>query len=463
MDIAYVNLTRFFRTSSFRLALAYTGAFAVSGIALLAVVYWLAMSFVPRQADEAIRTELAGLVGIYRGQGLNTLVDVIGERSRGGRNMIYLLADGGSRLAGNLQRWPDASPSGNGWISFAMPQSEKSNPTGAEQTQYTVRGLTVALGENYRLLVGKSTQNVVEMQEVIVDSVGWALTIAIALGLGGGVLLSRNVMRRLDNVNRATRTIIRGDLMRRMPIHGSGDELDQLAENVNLMLDQIERLMVGMKHVTTGIAHDLRSPLSRMRSRLEVTLLDEPDPLAYRAAIEDTIDELEGLLTTFNALLNIAQVEAGIARKNMTEVDLATLAESVATAYEPMAEAKALDFTIDIHARPTVRAHKHLLFQALANLLDNAIKYTPQSGRVRLLVQELGGRPEIVVTDSGPGIAPEDRAAALERFVRLNAQDGAGNGLGLSLVTAVATLHDIDLSLEDNAPGLRVVMRFPLS
>ncbi len=462
LGTACVSLIKFTKTSAFRLAGLYTGAFALSGFALLVVVYWLTMSFVPRQVDETVKTEMAGLVEIYRRQGRDGLVDVIGERSRAGESMIYLFVDPHSkRLAGNLDRWPDIAPSGNAWISFQMPQPGGNHRTKREQELYDVRALSVSLGEGYRLLVGRSTHDIAEMQAAILDSLGWALAIAIILGLGGGLLLSRNVLQRIDNVNRATRTIVRGDLRQRMPVHGSGDELDQLAENVNLMLDQIERLLMGMKHVTAGIAHDLRSPLSRLRSRLEVTLLDKPDLSAYRAAIEDTIAEVEGLLTTFNALLSIAQAEAGTARKDMGSVDLAALAESVATAYEPMAEAKAVSFAVDICARPAVRGHKHLLFQALANLLDNAFKYTPGGGRVRLEVRDVGRRPEVVVGDTGPGIPPADRDRALERFVRLSANDTPGSGLGLSLVAAVARLHDADLLLEDNAPGLRVIMRFP--
>jgi signal transduction histidine kinase len=252
-------------------------------------------------------------------------------------------------------------------------------------------------------------------------------------------------------------------MTQRMPMTGSGDEFDRLAENLNAMLDQISRLMDGIRGVADNIAHDLRSPISRLRSRLELTLMDPPDTETYRAALEKTIEEADAILETFNGLLAIALAESGALRENFERLDLAGLARDAAELYEAAAEELGQTLELDVEGTPTALGDRNLLSQTLANLLDNALKHTPAGGRI-VLAARIGpdGRPEIAVSDTGPGIPAEERSRVLERFVRLDtSRSTKGSGLGLSLVAATARLHDAELSLEDNDPGLRVRLRFP--
>jgi signal transduction histidine kinase len=280
----------------------------------------------------------------------------------------------------------------------------------------------------------------------------------LLLGLAGGLLMSRGLLRRVDAINRTTEQIMAGDLGQRIAIKGARDEFDQLASNLNAMLDQIERLLDGMRRVTDNIAHDLRTPLNRMRSRIEVALLGDPDQQAMRPVLEQTLADAETMIGTFNALLDIARAEAGSERAEFEQVALSDLTNDMADFYRPLAEEK--DQTIKVTGVPgmSVSANRHLLSQALANLLDNAIKYTPAGGIIDL---ELTGGPVITVADSGPGIPGDAHEHVLERFVRLDeTRSTPGNGLGLSLVNAVARLHGARLILADNRPGLSVRLDF---
>src|SRR6185437_11454217 len=302
----------------------------------------------------------------------------------------------------------------------------------------------------------------------VADTVAWAGVLTLGLGLAGGVFMSRNMLRRVEAVSNTTAEIIHGDLGKRVPLSGTGDEFDQLAQNLNQMLDQIERLMAGMRQVTDNIAHDLRTPLSRLRARLEVTLIEKPDQARYADVLRETISEADRLLGTFNALLSIAEAEAGSRRDGFEPVDLSEIARDVAELYEPVADESGLGFEIKIADKILVRGDRHLLSQAIANLLDNALKYTPE-GKVALSVETRAGKARIEVSDTGPGVPPDRRSAVFDRFVRLEgSRSTPGNGLGLSLVRAVARLHDSDIWLEDSVPGsenpgLKVVIEFPLA
>jgi signal transduction histidine kinase len=274
-------------------------------------------------------------------------------------------------------------------------------------------------------------------------------------------MMSRGMLGRVDEINRTTRRIMAGDLGQRIALSGSRDEFDQLAANLNAMLDQIERLLQGMRQVTDNVAHDLRTPLNRLRARIEVALMGNPDRVESRAVLEQTLVDAEAMIGTFNALLDIARAEAGSDRAAFEPVDLAKLSQDLAELYGPLAEDKDVAFERACPADARVRANQHLLAQAVANLLDNAIKYTPAGGWVRLSVENGPRGPAITVVDSGPGIPVDQRERALERFVRLDAtRSTSGNGLGLSLVNAVAKLHGARLVLGDNRPGLSVRLEF---
>jgi signal transduction histidine kinase len=297
---------------------------------------------------------------------------------------------------------------------------------------------------------------------IMIGAMAVALLITVLVGLLGGLLMSRRILHRLESVNRTSREILGGALDRRIPLTGRGDEFDQLAQNLNAMLERLEKLMTGMRQVTDNVAHDLRGPLSRLRSRLEVTLLGRPDADEYREAVDGAVTEIDGVLATFNALLSIARIEAGTVSDAMAPVDLATLARDAAELYQPLAEERGLTLATDLAPGITIRANRHLLSQAIANLLDNAIKYAPTDGRVGLATLLRDGRPTVMVGDDGPGIPADKREAVLGRFVRLEeSRNTAGSGLGLSLVAAVAEHHGAELRLEDNRPGLRVTIAFP--
>jgi signal transduction histidine kinase len=312
-------------------------------------------------------------------------------------------------------------------------------------------------------LVGRDIRELAATRSLIREALGWGLAMTFALALLGGWLMSAGVVRRLDAVNNVSREIIDGDLSRRVPRDGSGDDFDQLADNLNRMLTRIESLMASVRQVSDNIAHDLRTPLSRLHTKLS-ELRDTGLPEAAAADVDAAIADAEELLGAFNGLLRIARVESGARRAAFTDVDLKPLLLDVAELYEPLASDKdqALAVVSDDSGALRVNGDRDLLFQALANLLDNAIKYTPPHGDIELRSGRVGGHVVVGVSDTGPGIPPAQRAKVLQRFYRIDASRSApGHGLGLSLVQAVAQLHEAELRLEDAGPGLRVELRFP--
>jgi signal transduction histidine kinase len=455
-----VSARRILRTTAFRLALAYLVLFSLSALALLGFVYVVTSAFTERQLAATIDAEIAGLVEHYRARGLIGLHRAVQRRSTsqppsGG---VYLLTDPMLRpLAGNIDDWPDDLPDGDGVIRFAV----DAFPDGEQLERRSALARTFRLGGGYRMLVGRDIEDRVRVQQLIAAAMLWGTGLTLLLGLAGGLLMSRPMLRRIDDVNRTTREIMAGDLSRRLPESGSGDELDELAGNVNRMLARIERLLEAMRQVTDNVAHDLRTPLNRLRSRIEVALMGELAPEQARAVLEAGLKDADGLIFTFNALLDIARAESGAARESFEEVDLGALAADVAELYQPLAEDRDIRLVVQAPQGVRARLHRHLIAQALANLLDNAVKYTMPGGRITLEVQP-GPPPAVVVADSGPGIPECQRARVLERFVRLEPDRSTpGNGLGLSLVEAVTRLHHAELVLEDARPGLAVTLRLP--
>ena len=462
-------LIKLLKTSTFRLAVIYLALFAASAITLLAYVYWNTAGFLARQTDEAVEAEIAGLAEQYRQGGLPLLVHTVIQRSRDPGQSLYLVLDPAGRvLAGTLDGRPQVEPGPDGWFDFNY---NRKTLDGIEVK--AARARAFFLQEGFYLLVGRDVQERREIENLITNALIWAIGLTIALGLVGGLFMSRNMLARVDDINRSSRDIMEGDLSQRLPIAGTGDELDQLGLNLNAMLDQIEALMTGMRQVTDNIAHDLRSPLNRLRNRLEVTLMQEASPEDYKQALEKTIAEADSLLGTFNALLMIARAEAGSLRDSMTWVDLSATLNDAAELYEPVAEEKDLSIFIDVPEGLKIWGNRELLSQAVANLLDNAIKHgLPQeNGNDRTIAVSAGTDPVrpgrgvvLSVADHGPGIPAAERHHVLERFVRLEAsRNTPGSGLGLSLVAAVARLHGGSIELEDNRPGLRVNLYLPVS
>ncbi|MCI0431583.1 MAG: HAMP domain-containing histidine kinase, partial [Rhodospirillales bacterium] len=372
---------------------------------------------------------------------------------------LYLLATpAGQALAGNLTAWPKAVRDEEGWLDFAI---ERRWQTG-EIERSEARARSFELPQGLLLLVGRANRERLNLRALMVEALAWLLAAILVLGVGGGLLLSRRVLGRIDAVARVAEEIRgSGAVSARVALAGAGDEFDRLAETLNRMLDEIERLVGSIRSVTVNIAHDLKSPLARLRGRLELAVRAEESAEGGRALIEQAIEEADGLIATFNALLSIAEVQSGGSAAEMAELDLAQLVEDAGDLYEPLAEERGL--RLETHAEPgaKVLGNRQLLFQALGNLIDNALKYAPPGGVVRIWAGPGAGGPELGVADQGPGIPEAERARVLEPFVRLDQSRGTpGSGLGLSLVDAIARLHGAVLSLKDNQPGLRARLLF---
>lgn len=452
------------KSRTFRLVLVYVSLFAVALAALLGWLYTSTSSSVTRQIDATIDAEITGLAEQYYQLGTIGLQRAIDRRVADDKNgrAIYLLAGPDfRRLAGNLKRWPTARPDSEGWVNFAI------KVAGAKgEDERFGRARIFRLGGRVYLLVGHDIRERIRVAAQIEEALIGGLAAILALTLLGALLVSRALLRRIDAINTTSREIVAGDLSRRIPVSGSNDEFDQLAGNLNAMLEQNQTLLIGMKQVTDNIAHDLRSPLGRLRTRLEGLLSGKAGKAETRREIERAIAEADDLLKTFSALLSIAQIEAGTERGRFETVDLGEVVRDIAELYQPLAEDKGLELTQTGAGQPAppapVRGNRDLLSQALANLADNAIKYTPAGGKIHLDLRRDGGRLILVVRDNGPGIPAEARTRVLDRFYRLeSSRSTPGSGLGLSLAAAVTKLHDGTLTLDDNAPGLIVRLSFP--
>lgn len=445
---------RLLHSSTFRLAVIYMALFSTSVLLLLGFIYWSTAGYMVRQTDATIEAEVVGLAERYDRTGLAGLTGLISERlTRDPRSpVIYLLTDPNFQpLLGNLPRWPQGSEPKTGWLSFRLDDTRQPEIHG-----HAARARLFRLRGGFNLLVGRDVHELEKIQRLIITTLFWGLAITVVLALLGGTMMSRGFLRRIESINDTCREIIYGDLSRRIPVRPSNDDFDQLAGNLNNMLDQIETLMAGVRQVSDNVAHDLRTPLARLRNRLE-TLREQVDGDGPRELLDLAVAEADGLLSTFKALLRIGQIESGNRRAGFKEVDLAHLLRDVTELYEPLAEEKGQHIELALAAGQPIRGDRDLLFQAFANLLDNAIKYTPMGGRIRVV---LTGE-EVTVADNGPGIPNYAREQVFQRFYRLEeSRTTPGNGLGLSLVAAVGSLHNARIRMEDNAPGLRVSLNF---
>jgi signal transduction histidine kinase len=451
------QIRRLVRTHAFRLASLYFAVFAASVLGVLVFVYWMSADFVERQTQATLDAEIAGLAEQYDQRGLSGLVQIVAARSAGDRGdgMLYLVTNpDGHPLAGNITGWPEGKPVAPGPIEFRVSVKVKDHTE-----MHSAQGALLVIPQGYRLLVARDISDAALFRVRVKETLLWAGLVALVAGLIGGAVMGHNLLRRVEEVNRTAERVMRGNLSDRVPLKGTSDEFDQLAANLNNMLDQIERLMAGMREVSDNIAHDLRTPLSRLRARLELSLLGAPDAAAQSEAVRAAIDEADRLLATFNALLNIAEAESGAHRDRAEPLDLAQTARAAAELYEPVAEEKGCALTLDVEPGIMIRGDRHLLSQAVANLLDNALKYG--GGEVTLSAHRHDGRAALEVSDSGPGIPEDEREAVFDRFVRLEpSRSTPGNGLGLSLVRAVARLHNGTVELGDNHPGLTVRLEF---
>lgn len=462
-------LSRLFRTTSFRLAAAFILVFALNGFFVIGYIAYNTRVLITSQHVEMIDAEIAGLAEQYRVGGLRRLVGVIDHRSRRPGASLYLVTDPtGRNIAGNVGALPPGLLDQPGTRQTAYERLDAPTDKPDELRQHAVVRVFVLPG-GFRMLVGRDIAEREQFRDIIAGAFRWSVLMTVLLGVAAWYFVSSRVLRRIDAVAEESRHIMVGDLAGRIGLAGTGDEFDRLAESLNAMLDRIEQLLRGLTEVSDNIAHDLKTPLTRLRNRVEGALRNAPSEEGYRAALEATIAESDELIRTFNALLMIARVEAGSPDGAMTDLDIGTMLADVAELYEPVAEQAGVEFVVAAPAGIVVRLNRELVGQALANLIDNAVKYAAETGddrkpRVELAACADGGRILLTVSDNGPGIPEADRKRVLDRFVRLEqSRTKPGSGLGLSLVAAVAHSHGGEIRLEDNAPGLRVVLDLPAS
>ena len=454
-----MDLKKLLRSSPFRLAVAYASLFAGSALLLLSFVYWSTAGYMLRQADETIEAEIAGLAERYQTGGLvglTTLIEQRLARQQPTGSSLYLVADAAYRpRVGNLSAWPQVEADADGWLNFRLGQPE------GEETHWA-RARQFRLGRGYYLLAGRDMYELESIRVTVVQTIAWGFALTIVLALVGGVLVGRGRIRRVSVINRAISDVVAGDLTRRIPTDATGDDIEQLTNNLNRMLAELEEQVDAVQRVSDNIAHDLRTPLARLRTRLELLRESETGLGESRYELaERAVVEADGLLATFNALLRIARIEAGRRRQEFSRVDITGLIHDVAELYGPLLDEGGLRLNTQPEGGLTVVGDRDLLFQAVANLIDNVLKHVPSGGCVMLTSRYSTSGVDIVVADTGPGIPAEERIRVLERFYRLDAsRTKPGAGLGLSLVAAVAKLHDATLVLSENHPGLQVALCF---
>ena len=450
-------MLRLWRSSSVRLAFGYAGLFVASSLLLVGVLWWATAGYLDRETEAVIRTDIAAIHDDMTYRGIAAAIDTIKDRASATTDghAIYLLADNSLKpIAGNLAEWPREVKPKAGWYQFPLIQSDHFRTMEAEE---------IALPGGYHLLVGRDNQDRAEIRSLIVEGLGWAAVGAFLIAIAGGLWVRRAVLRRVEIINTTASAIVHGDLSRRLPTNRTTDEFDQLAQTINLLLGQIERLVEGVKNTSNAVAHDLRTPLAELRAELEGLIRARGSRTAMVDGVQKAVAGIDRVISVFNALLRLAEIDSGMRRSGFRSVDLATLATEVAELYGALAEEKGATLTLGAKAGSTVNSDPYLLAQAMANLVDNAVKYTPRHGTVSLRVApDDAGHIDITVADNGPGIPEAEKPRVTERFYRCKGSNEAeGIGLGLSVVEAVARLHEGGFSLNNNHPGLVAKLWLP--
>ncbi|MDB5511512.1 MAG: two-component sensor histidine kinase [Enterovirga sp.] len=458
-------LPKLFRATAFKLSFYYLVTFAIFAFLALGYVAWNATKVLNDQIVDTIEAEIAGLADQYRTAGIRRLVAIVDRRARQPGASLYLVTNfAGERIAGNVGSLPPGTlnEAGQREVDYGRAEDE------ARDHRAIVRVFLLPGG--FRLLVGRDVEERARIREIIGRAFGVSLLLVGVLGCLGAWFVTKRVLKRVDDMTGTTERIMAGDLSGRVQIAGTGDELDRLAQNLNAMLDRIGELMVGLTEVSNNIAHDLKTPLTRLRNRADEALRVASSPDQLRTALEGVIEESDGLIRIFNALLMIARLEAGHQNTGMADFDVSEVARGIAELYEPLAEEAGIGLDVAVEPGLIITGSRELMGQAVANLIDNAIKYgskAASSGDAQpVLVRALreGDAVTVTVADRGPGIPAEDRDRVLGRFVRLEAaRSRPGFGLGLSLAAAVSRIHGGTLTLSDNGPGLRVTLSFPAS
>jgi hypothetical protein len=447
---------RILRSTSLRLAFGYAGLFVISSLLLVGFLWWRTADYLDHEIDAVIVADTQAIGDRLRDFGLPGAVQTINERisETADEHSVYLLTDPRlTPIVGNLDAWPLGVGRPNGWYQVQLVRDGKPSAT---------RAFNVSLPGDFHLLVGRDMQSRALVRELTLQSLVWAALIAVLLALSGGLLVRRAVMRRVEAINRTARAIVAGDLTQRVAVRDTSDEFDQLARTINDMLGKIQVLVEGIRNTSNAIAHDLRTPLTELRSRIEGLLTPSAE---YPAAdqVHDAISDIDRLIGIFNALLRLAELDSGVRRSGFRPVELADLLAEVTEVYEPIADEKGIGLKVDVEERLSVFGDPFLIAQAVGNLLDNAVKYTPSGGYIGLaLAKETNGEIVITIADSGPGIPETERGRVVERFYRGDASRMTpGIGLGLSVVAAVAHLHGGRLEFSDRHPGLIACLILP--
>lgn len=452
--MSFAPLTRILRSAAFRLALIYAGLFVVSAGVLFATVFVIATAALQSDMQAVLRTEALQLAEIHRHSGLLGLAEQVTRRMNfRTRGPIYYLVQAPTQqvVVGNLPGMPPVE----GVVDFVRDRAA-GDP---EDARGKLTGFGLTLRDGSFILVAQDASRLVDMQHAIIQAFAWAGALTLLLAIGGGMLLGSNFVRRIDTIGRTSRAIMEGDLSARIPVRGNNDEIDQLVLGLNAMLDRIQQLMDGLRQVTSDIAHDLRTPLGRLRQRLEDARERATTTGEYETATEAAIAEADGLLEIFSALLRIAQIEAGAQKSAFADVDLSALLRSIGDAYAPPAEDTGHTIDSAIEDGVTIMGDRQLLAQLFSNLVENALNHTPAGTTVRLVLRKTATGFEAQVNDNGPGIPEAEREKVFDRFYRLDrSRTTKGSGLGLALVKAIAALHGLSLALKDNNPGLAVVV-----
>jgi signal transduction histidine kinase len=455
-----VLLAKTLRSSTFKLALICIGIFGSGFLALFAYVYWSTATYVRERTDAGIAAEQAILGKVYARAGRAGLIAAIDDRiaNDDSENAVVLLTDPSyARVAGNLDAWPAKLRGATGWHDF-----EASVWKSSAVEPPTVRATLQTLPDGYRLLVGKEVDDFDELIDKIRTAALAGVALLFVIAAVAGIAVTRRTVGRIESINATSQSIMQSGLGERIPLRGTRDEWDQVAANLNSMLDRVEALMGEVKQVSDNVAHDLRTPLTRMRGRLEKAAARTREAEQDQALIADTLADLDAVLRMFASLTRISQIEAGDRMSAFRTVDLAEIASEVVELFDAAAEDKRSQLDAIGDARVLVTGDRDLLFDAVANLVDNAIKYGREAGRVTVEVTRDHGNAVVSVADDGPGIPADEQQQVFKRFYRLErSRHTPGNGLGLSLVAAVARLHGATIEMLDNKPGLRCRLHFP--
>ena len=446
------------RSSPLRITLLYTLLFTVSSVAMLAFIYLAASAEFKKTLQNQIATETDLLQRTFYTRGYAELIATIQARSNAPTTSFFLYAitdKTGRQTVGNLP----TDELGVGWREVTLPHNFV-DPEDGGRTPLMMYG--TPLGDGDVLIVGAGLDQSNDLRQLMTGSLISSLAFILPMVLAGGIFLSRAVLTRVSAIDKASKRIMAGDLSRRLPINGSGDEFDQLSESMNAMLDRIEELMASVKQVTTDIAHDLRTPLGRLRQQLEGAELANPSPEVCIAVIEKVKAETDQILRTFDALLQIGQISATDIRRRFTDVALSELVSQLAESYQAVAAENGQRLSASVTPGISVRGQSELLAQMLVNLVENAINHSPAGAAITLWLDRHDGVVELVVADNGPGIPAEHRAKIFQPFYRLErSRKTPGSGLGLALVRSIAKIHGVTIALGDNGPGLVVGLSFP--